>query len=249
MSAACRSRASRKRADAAQKLAMEKAEAAGLELCTDAAGNPKPQALRNHSFAEACGYTAPDSHTLKGADGWIQGYNCQAAIESDHQVIVAIGVSNQPSDTVYLLPMLERIQSITGQLPDAFNADAGYCSTANLEAFEDRGLNAYISTSRQQHGQRPLSDDNLMSGRANLVDRSGGVQLNPVAMRRASVHACSPHRSTDCAVHVQTTNRQSPAGGCCGGSLNDLVRNTANQVKIGWDRSAFQHRKGAIPPT
>ncbi|WP_191964884.1 transposase [Synechococcus sp. RSCCF101] len=31
----------------------------------------------------------------------------------------------------------------------------GYCSTANLEACEERGLNAHISTSRQQHGHRP----------------------------------------------------------------------------------------------
>jgi len=68
---------------------------------------------------------------------------------------VAIGVSNQPSDAVHLLPMLERIQSNTGQLPHAFIADAGYCSTANLEACEVKGLQAYISTSRQQHGKRP----------------------------------------------------------------------------------------------
>jgi len=163
--AARRSRGARKRADEAQKLAMEKAEAAGLELSTvaaakadpltmpqrtlptDAAGNPQPSAQRN--------FTDPDSHILKGADGWIQGYNCQAAVDSDHQVIVAIGVSNQPSDAVHLLPMLERIQSNTGQLPHAFIADAGYCSTANLKACEERKLEAYISTSRQQHGQRP----------------------------------------------------------------------------------------------
>jgi IS5 family transposase len=70
-------------------------------------------------------------------------------------VIVAIGVSNQPSDAVHLLPMLERIQVNTGRLPEALIADAGYCSTANLEACEDRRLNAYISTSRQLHGQKP----------------------------------------------------------------------------------------------
>nr|WP_255002923.1 transposase [Cyanobium sp. HWJ4-Hawea] len=108
---------------------------------------PKPQAQRN--------FTDPDSHILKGADGWIQGYNCQAAVDADHQVIVAIGVSNQPSDAVHLLPMLERIKANTGELPDGLIADAGYYSTANLEACEDKGLNAYISTSRQQHSQRP----------------------------------------------------------------------------------------------
>jgi len=160
-----RSRGARKRADDAQKLAIEKAEASGLELSTiaaaetdpsampqrmlptDAAGNPKPSAQRN--------FTDPDSHILKGSDGWIQGYNAQAAVDGDHQVIVAIGVSNQPSDAVHLLPMLERIEANTGERPDALIADAGYCSTANLEACEEKELQAYISTSRQQHGQRP----------------------------------------------------------------------------------------------
>ncbi|MFQ6540403.1 IS5/IS1182 family transposase, partial [Aphanothece stagnina RSMan2012] len=72
-------------------------------LPTDAIGNPKPTAQRN--------FTDPDSHILKGADGWIQGYNSQAAVDGDHQVIVAIGVSNQASDAVHLLPMLERIEA------------------------------------------------------------------------------------------------------------------------------------------
>jgi hypothetical protein len=159
-----RSRSDRKRANEAQQLAHEKAEAAGIaspattaesdplamphrQLPTDAAGNPKPQAQRN--------FTDPDRHILKGSEGWIQGYNAQAAVDRDFQVIVAIGVSNQPSDAVHLLPMLERIQTNIGQLPDALIADAGYCSTANLEACEEKGQEAYISTSRQQHGQRP----------------------------------------------------------------------------------------------
>ena len=159
-----RARGARKQANDTQKLALQTAQAAGLEspvltgdldpvampqrtLPTDAAGNPNPSAQRN--------FTDPESHILKGSDGWIQGYNCQAAVDGDHQVIVAIGVSNQASDAVHLLPMLERIEVNAGQVPEALIADAGYCSTANLEACEDRGLNAYISTSRQQHGQRP----------------------------------------------------------------------------------------------
>jgi hypothetical protein len=36
--------------------------------------------------------------------GWIQGYNATAAVDGDHVVIVAIGVRNQHSDPVHLLP-------------------------------------------------------------------------------------------------------------------------------------------------
>lgn len=39
-------------------------------------------------------------------------------------MIVAIGVSNQASDAVHLLPMLERIEANTGQRPDSLTADA-----------------------------------------------------------------------------------------------------------------------------
>ena len=180
--AARRSRGARKRADDAKKLALEMAEASGLGLSTlsadagtdplampqrtlptDATGKPKLTTQRN--------FTDPDSHILKGADGWIQGYNAQAAVDGDHQVIVAIGVSNQPSDAVHLLPMLKRIEANTGQLPAALIADAGYCSTANLEACEYRGLQAYISTSRQQHGQRPRPSRGRPPRNLNARDR------------------------------------------------------------------------------
>jgi transposase len=159
-----RARSARGRAELARKLAIEKAQAADLSipdplisvdplampsrnLPTNAAGDPKGNAQRN--------FTDPDSHILKGGDGWIQCYNCQAAVDGDHQIIVAVGVSNQASDAPHLEPMLERIVANTGQLPKAMITDAGYCSTANIEASEKRGLDAYYSTARQQHGKRP----------------------------------------------------------------------------------------------
>jgi hypothetical protein len=167
-----RAKAARGRAELARKLAIDKAQAAGLStpdplssvdpvampsrnLPTTAAGEPKANAQRNHRCAEAFGYTDPDSHILKGGDGWIQGYNCQAAVDGDHQIIVAVGVSNQASDAPHLQPMVERIVANTGQLPEKLIADAGYCSTGNIETSEQRGLDTYLSTSRQEHGKRP----------------------------------------------------------------------------------------------
>jgi hypothetical protein len=68
---------------------------------------------------------------------------------------MAIGINNRSSDSVHLLPMLERIEPNTGWIPDILTADAFYSSAANLEACGDRQLQTYIPTSRQRHGHRP----------------------------------------------------------------------------------------------
>jgi hypothetical protein len=57
-------------------------------LPTTAVGEPKANAQRN--------FTAPDSHILKGGNGWIHGYNRHAAVDGDHQIIVAVGSAVRP---------------------------------------------------------------------------------------------------------------------------------------------------------
>ena len=117
------------------------------KLPTDAAGNPKPQAQRK--------FTDPESHILGGGDDWIQGNNAQTAVDSDHQVIVAVGVSNQPPDVEHLEPMLERIFASADALPHVMTLDAGYWSENNAKACTDQGIDAYIATGRLPHGQLP----------------------------------------------------------------------------------------------
>ena len=116
-------------------------------LAHKADGSPTTQAQRN--------FSDPDSHIMKSDGGWIQGYNGQAAVDGDHQVIVAIGVSNQPPDVEHLEPMLERTIANTGAVPRTILADAGYWSEANAQACSAKGVDPYIATGRQKHGQPP----------------------------------------------------------------------------------------------
>ena len=90
---------------------------------------------------------------MQSGGSYLQGYNCQVAVDSDHQVIVAIGVSNQPPDVEHLKPMLERIAASAGALPTVMTLDAGYWSDSNAEHCEERGIDAYIATGRLLHGQ------------------------------------------------------------------------------------------------
>jgi len=112
---------------------------------TDAEGNPKPKAQRN--------FTDPDSRILKDGTGYVQGFNCQAVVDEEHQVIVAAGASNQAPDAEYLKPMLETAVANCGAVPAVFTADAGYWSEENARFCEELGTDAYIATGRQKHGQ------------------------------------------------------------------------------------------------
>ncbi|MCT0209786.1 MAG: hypothetical protein DCF18_05000 [Cyanobium sp.] len=151
------------KAKAARAKAIEAAESAGVEppdleplaveamprrgLARKADGTPTRKTQRN--------FTDPDSHLMQSGGSHLQGYNCQVAVDSDHQVIVAVGVSNQPPDVEHLEPLLQRIGASAGGVPTVMTMDAGYWSEDNVKVCADQGIDAYIATGRLPHGQPP----------------------------------------------------------------------------------------------
>ena len=116
-------------------------------LARKADGTPTNKSQRN--------FTDPESHLMQSGGSFLQGYNCQLAVDRDHQVIVAVGVSSQAPDVEHLAPMLERIAASAGDLPVVMTLDAGYWSEANAKQCQQRGIDAYIATGRLPHGQPP----------------------------------------------------------------------------------------------
>jgi transposase len=103
-------------------------------------------------------FTDPESRIMKGADGFVQGYNAQAAVEPDLQLIVGQTVTQATNDKEQLMPMVEVIERQSGQRPEEILADSGYCSEKNLEALEsarqpEQRLEGYIATERQKHDE------------------------------------------------------------------------------------------------
>lgn len=109
----------------------------------NADGTPGDQSQRN--------FTDPDSKILKSADGYVQGYNGQLAVDAEHQIIVAHDLTNQQNDVEMLLPMLAKVKRNTGRQTKEVSADAGYCSESNLRELIRRRIRGYVATGRQQH--------------------------------------------------------------------------------------------------
>jgi transposase len=117
-----------------------------------AAGNPtesaKPDSTAQYNF------TDPESRIMKSPDGFVQGYNVQVAVD-ELQLIVGHAVTQETNDKKQLMPMITTIEQQSGDTPSQLLADAGYCSDINLAAIANTKIDAYISTRKQKHGERP----------------------------------------------------------------------------------------------
>jgi transposase len=109
-------------------------------------------------------FTDPESRILKTQDGYIQGYNAQAAVDGAHQIIVAQTLTRSSSDQAQLAPLLDGIRTNLGSHPDEVSADAGYCSDANLRTIKRRRIEGYIATGRQKHGTKSATAKKVRPG-------------------------------------------------------------------------------------
>ncbi|CAN5474974.1 hypothetical protein BH11PSE9_BH11PSE9_14140 [soil metagenome] len=98
--------------------------------------------------------TDPDSAKMATSKGVIQGYAARAAVDSQHQIIVAAEVIGSGSEQAMLLPMIEKATAF-GEPNTLINSDAGYHSEANIQALHDRGIPALIAdTGMRQRDER-----------------------------------------------------------------------------------------------
>ncbi len=150
------------RIKAASALAHEKQEASDAEhepkptlhpgelpksrIPVDKQGNRKGTAQRN--------FTDGDSRIMVDKGAFVQAYNGHIAVDGEHQIIVAAGLSNQAPDAEYFIPMLDRVICGCEQLPEAALADAGFFSDANVRRAQGRGIDIYVAPARTPHGEK-----------------------------------------------------------------------------------------------
>ncbi len=147
-------------------------------------GDPQPTAQRN--------FTDPDSRIMKRDGTYLQGYNCQCAVDDKCQIIVAEAVTNQAPDQEHLPPLISRVSENTGRLPRRVTADAGYMSEENVAFCDEQNVDAYISVNRDRHGasskDTAATDDALGPARAAMRAKMRTTEGRQVyAKRKATV--------------------------------------------------------------
>ncbi|MGH9380414.1 MAG: transposase, partial [Thermoanaerobaculia bacterium] len=110
-------------------------------------GTPHPKAQRN--------FVDSDSRIMECGGSFLQGYNCQLAVDEEHQIIVAQAVTNQCPDNGNLVPLLDQVARYCGRSPTHATADAGYWYPQAEEDCCKRGTDGYVAPDRQRRGGDP----------------------------------------------------------------------------------------------
>jgi transposase len=105
----------------------------------------KPKANMQYNF------TDPESRIMPGADGFVQAYNTQIAVEPELQWIVGQRVTQDTNDKQQMKPVVEAIREQAGQKPQEVVSDSGYCSEANLRYLEKHKIEGFIATDKESY--------------------------------------------------------------------------------------------------
>ncbi len=128
---------------------------------------PGPKAQKN--------FTDPESRIMPSSSdkgSFVQGYNCQAAVDAAAQIIVAADVTQQTNDKRQAQPLLEQVLANTSQVPMTVSLDAGYFSEDNVRALEELGTETLIPPDRQTHRKaQPQAPRGRIPTSLSLADR------------------------------------------------------------------------------
>jgi transposase len=86
----------------------------------------------------------PEARMMKGRGFQALGYNAQAVVDHDSDLIVGCDVVTDQNDLNQLVPMLDQIKETFGRVAAQSVADNGYASGEQLKSAEDHGLPALV---------------------------------------------------------------------------------------------------------
>lgn len=94
-----------------------------------------------------------ESRIMPSANGFVQGYNAQAAVAVDSMLVVATLLTQHTNDKQQVEPMLSELKALQDNLgkPETLLADNGYFSNNNSQAGVDQKIAPLIAWGREAH--------------------------------------------------------------------------------------------------
>ena len=140
--------------------------------------------------------TDPDSRIMKTRNGYVQGYNGQAAV-TEEQIIIAAELTQEANDVKQLHPMIEKAQenlkaigkNKERQKIKALTADAGYYSEGNLSKRTEAAPELYIAVSKDWKQRKAIGENSAPRGRIpNNISTSERMERKLITKRGKAIY-------------------------------------------------------------
>ena len=140
--------------------------------------------------------TDPEANLMKTRGGIIPAYNGQAGVDIETQLIVTSDVTAEANDMHQLQPVLDALETLPEGTLASYSddeedaarvnllADAGYCSTDNVEACDEANVDAYIPNGRD--GQTEAFKTVASEAVTTMVERMKTADGKALYRRRKS---------------------------------------------------------------
>jgi transposase len=147
-----------------------------------------PRRLNRKGQELKANVTDPDSAKMASANGVIQGYAAQAAVDAQRQIIVAADIIGSGCEQAMLMPMIEQAAPWR-DAQTLITADAGYFSDDTVQALHDRGIPALIADNGMRQRDERLAEQDRHKAKGDvLYDKTARCPAGKKSTRRAGGH-------------------------------------------------------------
>ena len=137
--------------------------------------------------------TDPEARRTKMADGGTRpALNVQFASDGDAQMVIAVDVTSQGSDSGLMRPMYEKVRKDYGQNPDHYLVDGGFGKKEDITYVESEGSSVYaplyaeeqqLADGKDPYAERPSESAEMTAHR----QRMGTPEAKELYRRRSAI--------------------------------------------------------------
>lgn len=220
------------------------------------------EALARDESRKQINLTDGDSNLMKSRQGIIAGYNLQAVVsplkvsetKKTGNIMTAVEAVRDPTDTKWLIPMIEQSTEIAGRPADMALVDAGFHSGANLAACEQRKQRIAMPESQDRALKNPYHKDkfnydiNIDSYRCPEGHTLNYFETKRVKKDEVRVYRCLGETCRKCAAFAKCTKNR-PGREILIGPFDAELRRHRVWMTTEEAKKAYIHRKELIEPS
>lgn len=176
------------------------------------------------------------------------GYNAQAAVDGECQIVVAAELSECASDSKSLPHVMDKVKEVCGENPDKILADNGYYSIENLLETKSRGSVPYISPNGEYQDVPLRAIEQISKIRNNHYCLNGLEHAIKTCNRKITILAVNSSRCYNCPFQSSCLLYGKKTCQISAGKDGGYLKNYLKRSRTPKFREIYKFRKAIVEP-